>query len=437
MVAAACGGVVDASGNSAMCETPTGSSSGTSAPAPAPLGTRLQELDACKSRTSDAIATFGPQRVPAGSMVAYFRIDGDARAPFANPASCAAPAEQAIGAVRAIASGDPSDPRTAVRLYTDACGLAPIRAESGWYEGWLVSDLVVPEVGRITQADADALARMGDGENRVGRVFTTDGRAPRAADKEASGNTLAVVVSIGTWNALEGGDAHAFFTLDPSSSWSPPSYEWLATGGVVAPFVRASQYAPLGDIGALVDSRVPGSGPSGVLHLDHDGKLRFGDDPASPRDPDRRVCATTNAAERRVRAVPSGVAREILYDAFLRPASFEPDVTDIAKRLLDAYAHEVRTLDADRDGVISPDEASPSNALPLTAFDRVVVTREINDGLLSMRFAPTVAPAVVLSGAASYADVSIVDAGAPARQDGGDPRGPDPLVKGGGGRYPR
>ncbi len=73
----------------------------------------------------------------------------------------------------------------------DFSGLFIINNESGWYEGWMISDIRVPRVapprpdgsaqfGTITQADFNAIAARGSGNNRViGNIFTADGNAPR------------------------------------------------------------------------------------------------------------------------------------------------------------------------------------------------------------------------------------------------------------------
>jgi hypothetical protein len=106
--------------------------------------------------------------------------------------------------------------------------------------------------------------------------------------------------------------------------------------------------------------------------------------------------------------IPSGLANEIYLDVYERLASFEPHVKNLQKRLFDAYAAEVARVDSDGDGVISavegdidtPSDGFPDNTrlfLPPTAFNRFAVTREINDGLLAPRFAPS-QRAWVLSG---------------------------------------
>jgi hypothetical protein len=111
--------------------------------------------------------------------------------------------------------------------------------------------------------------------------------------------------------------------------------------------------------------------------------------------------------EKRLRFIPSGLANEILLDVYVRRMSFEPMVTDVALRLFDAYAAEVHRVDTNDDGVVSAIEVDLEDEsdglsndrlyLPATAFGRFAVTREINDGLLAPRFAPS-QRAWVLSG---------------------------------------
>jgi hypothetical protein len=92
----------------------------------------------------------------------------------------------------------------------------------------------------------------------------------------------------------------------------------------------------------------------------------------------------------------------------VRVASFEPGVTDVSKRLFDAYAKEVARVDTNNDGILTFVEADfegtsdggQSNHrlfLSPTAFNRFAVTRELNDGLLAPRLAPS-QRAWVLSG---------------------------------------
>ncbi len=126
----------------------------------------------------------------------------------------------------------------------------------------------------------------------------------------------------------------------------------------------------------------------------------FGDNPNLPRDPDKFDGDVDTQRELRFRTIPSGLANEIYLDVYERRASFEPQVTNLQQRLFDAYAAEVARVDADGDGVISavegdidtPSDGFPDNTrlfLPPPAFNRFAVTREINDGLLAPRFAPS------------------------------------------------
>jgi len=166
-----------------------------------------------------------------------------------------------------------------------------------------------------------------------------------------------------------------------------------------------------GEIGAL-QSIIPGSGPSGVKN----DPVRYGDNPnnkgvlqgSGPRDPDKFDADDDTQREFRQRFIPSGLANEIYLDVYERVTSFEPGVTDFKKRLFDAYAVEVARVDTNGDGVISAAEGDVDSAsdgfadnarlfIPATQFNRFAVTREINDGLLAPRFAPS-QKAWVLSG---------------------------------------
>src|SRR5262249_54909080 len=100
-----------------------------------------------------------------------------------------------IGSVRLILEPkpglplDPNDPGAFIDVFTDIAGLFVINNESGWYEGWMIHDLVVPPVGDLredgtpqfgtmTQDDADAIVALG-AENMTGQTFTLDGQSPR------------------------------------------------------------------------------------------------------------------------------------------------------------------------------------------------------------------------------------------------------------------
>src|SRR5437667_442113 len=223
-----------------------------------------------------------------------------------------------VGAVRVVLEPkpglptDPNDIRAFIDIFTDISGLFVINNESGWYEGWMIHDLVVPSVAKpradghaqfatITAADAAALAAMGSHHNVPGQIFTTDGNAVR----------------------------------------------------------------------------FPNERDRDLFDADVDAQREF-----------------------RQRFIPSGLANEILLDVYARPVSFEPRTKNLSERLFKAYAAEVARVDQNGDGVISASEGDvdaasdgfPDNTrlfLPATVFNRVAVTREINDGLLAPRFAPS------------------------------------------------
>src|SRR6516225_3346005 len=102
---------------------------------------------------------------------------------------------ETIGTVRVVLEPkpglptDPNNPRAFNDVFTDISPLFVINNESGWYEGWMIHDITVPNVaaprndghaqfGTITQRDAAILTRMGTGNNKPGNIFTVDGRAP-------------------------------------------------------------------------------------------------------------------------------------------------------------------------------------------------------------------------------------------------------------------
>ncbi|MBA2305792.1 MAG: hypothetical protein H0W08_24600 [Acidobacteria bacterium] len=138
--------------------------------------------------------------------------------------------------------------------------------------------------------------------------------------------------------------------------------------------------------------------------------MPYGDNPDNPRDPDRVEVSNLNDPNRpqapnparletRIRFQPSGLTEETLLSAFVRVASFRPDITDPAQRLFLAYAYENSLVDQNGDGVISVVEANPDGTsdglpntrlfIPATGFNRYAMTREINDALLAPRFAPS------------------------------------------------
>lgn len=298
---------------------------------------------------------------------------------------------------------DPNDVEAFIDVFTDISGLFVINNESGWYEGWMIHDLTVPEVappgadghaqfGKLTQADADALLAMGSHHNTPGSVFTLDGASvhlPSDTDHfpTVQANVVPIQLSMGAYNALQQSDLHSYWEFNYTTNWVHPLYELPFTGGLPGTFES-------GRVGAL-QSIVPGSGPTGVQN---DPK-RSGDNPNYPRDPDKFDATDDSQREYRQRFIPSGLANEVYLDTYERVASFEPSVT-FPRRLFDAYAAEVARVDQNGDGVISAAEGDVDTAsggfrdntrlfLPATSFQRFAITREINDGLLAPRFAPS------------------------------------------------
>jgi hypothetical protein len=324
-----------------------------------------------------------------------------------------------LGAVRVVLEpkpGLPTDPnnvRAFIDIFTDISGLFVINNESGWYEGWMIHDLRVAPInntprhdghaqfGAILQADANLLRTRGSGNNVPGNIFTVDGNAPHipsATDNfpNRQTNVVPIQLSMGAWNTLQQSDGHAYWEFNYTTNWIHPLYELPFTGGVPGTFEA-------GQVGALL-SIIPGSGPSGIKN----DPVRYGDNPntrgviqaSGPRDPDKFDADDDRQREFRQRFIPSGLAKEIFLDVYERLASFEPGVTDFNKRLFDAYALEVSRVDQNGDGVISAAEGDvdtasdgfPNNErlfIPATQFDRFAVTREINDGILAPRFAPS------------------------------------------------
>jgi hypothetical protein len=328
-----------------------------------------------------------------------------------NAANCGLPT---IGSVRVVLEPkpglptDPNDPKAFIDVFTDISGLFVINNESGWYEGWMIHDITVPQVapprndgsgnaqfGTITAADAAAIKALGGGNNVPGHIFTTDGNAPHLPSlsdhfPDVQTNTVPFPVSIGTFNAQQQSDIHAYWEFNRGTDWVFPAYEHAFTGGLPGTFEAG--------LVAAQTSVVPGSGPSGVKN----NPVDFGDNPDNPRDPDRFLDtdpAHKAQAETRLRFIPSGLTNEVFLDVFERVQSFEPGVAGVVQRFFDAYAKEVARVDQDNDGVVSFAEADIDGTsdglpntrlyLPATAFDRFAVTREINDGLLAPRFAPS------------------------------------------------
>jgi hypothetical protein len=323
-----------------------------------------------------------------------------------------------IGAVRLVVEpkpGLPTDPRSVrafIDIFTDLSVLFVINNESGWYEGWMIHDVRVPQIaaprpgtrlarfGTMTVEDARVLQAMGAHYNLPGRLFTTDGNAPHfpsASDRfpERQTNVVPIQLSMGAVNCLQQSDCHGYWEFNYTTNWIHPLYELPFTGGIPGTYEA-------GKIGGI-SSIIPGSGPAGISN----NAINYGDNPnnaaalggAGPRDPDRFEGDVDKQRENRQRFIPSGLAHEIYLDTYVRLASFEPGVP-FPQRLYDAYAAEVKRVDANGDGVISAIEGDVDTAsdgfpnndrlfLPATSFRRFAVTREINDGFLAPRFAPS------------------------------------------------
>jgi hypothetical protein len=349
--------------------------------------------------------------------------------------------QRTIGAVRVVLEPkpglptDPEDVEAFIDIFTDISGLFVINNESGWYEGWMIHDLKVPRVappradgsarfGSMTAADAAAIASIGSHHNQPGNFFTLDGNAvrlPTAGDRFPSrqSNLAPISLSMGAYNCLQQSDCHAYWEFNEYTNWVFPLYELPFTGGVAGTFANGRQYD--------LQSVIPGSGPRGISNNDAPLKMAYGDDPNNPRDPDRGPNASPDDPDRpvtddeeqketRLRFIPSGLANEILLDVLVRVNSFEPGVTEPGRRLFDAYAAEVERVDANHDGVLTFVEADAEEEsdglsnerlyLSPTAFNRFAVTRELDDGLLAPRLAPS-QRAWVMSGSLVHVDPSV------------------------------
>jgi hypothetical protein len=313
---------------------------------------------------------------------------------------------------------DPDDIRAFIDVFTDIRGLFVINNESGWYEGWMIHDLRVapsvkvgkhrsPPFGMITDEDARLLAKMGTGNNKTaGNFFTVDGRAPHFPSPndhfpERVTNLVPLNLSMGAYNALQQADAHNYWEFNYTTNWIHPLYELPFAGGFPDRFPTqpADTYQD-GEISAR-QSIVPGDSPASN-NRSPALAVKFGDNPDLPRDPDKFDAEVESQREFRERFVPSGIANEAMLNAFERLASFEPDEHDLTKRLLDGYKAAVALVDTDGDGIVSAAEGDADTPnphcpqgdntcifLPARTYNRFAVTREIDDGLLAPRFAPS------------------------------------------------
>ncbi len=307
-------------------------------------------------------------------------------------------------------TSDPNDPRSHIGVYLDVAGLRNAKSEAGWYEMTLMYTTKIPptaparpnghaQYGTITPEDAAILAAQGTGYNAVaGHVFTKGGVDPRYPGPNDVwpndvNNLVTFPLTSGTFNSMQMTDAHHFFELRPETNMVFPHQEFPFAGGVPA------LHPPLGsyDAGVLghYHSIVPGSGPLGKT--DNDPKI-YGDNPDDPRDTDRFDTIDMKELEFRLRSVPSGLTEEIHRDVFMRRASFHPEENNLQTRLYLSLPYEYSLIDTNDDDVLSFEEldingtsdGGQSNErlyFPATVFDRVIIQREINDGLIVPRFA--------------------------------------------------
>ncbi|MGH8033349.1 MAG: hypothetical protein ACREO8_13575 [Luteimonas sp.] len=398
---------------------------------PAPLKNRLRLIDR-RPQTYPPMTAFSEADSPS-QLFQYYLLDTNNFQPnvftsvvpgindtaIATGANAANDGLPTIGAVRVTLEPkpglptDPDNPGAFIDIFTDVSGLFVINNESGWYEGWMISDVRVPRVappradghalfGRITAEDLAIIRALGTGNNAPGNFFTFDGNAPHfggPGDVFPNGrqsNILPHPVSMGAYNALQQSDVHSYWEFNAGTNWIFPHYELPFTAGVPTTFEGGLQY--------LVNSLVPGSGPEGVLNDELPNKLVYGDNPNDPRDPDRTEAENPDDLEFRNRFIPSALDQEVLLSAFVRRASFRPDIpadtpANLGQRLLLAYAQEIARVDQNGDGVISFEEADLDGTsdgvsnrrlyLRPRDFNRFAITREINDGLLAPRFAPS------------------------------------------------
>jgi hypothetical protein len=417
---------------------------------PAPLKNQLTRL-ACRPHSTLPIQFFAEANSPS-QLFQYYLLDANGFEPnvftslitgvnetamfTASGANCGLPTIAAVRLVVEPKEGlpdDPGNPRAFIDIITDISGLFVINNESGWYEGWMIHDLEVapvakpghhghPKFGTITEEDAEILAAMGSGNNVPGNTFTVDGDAPHfpsAGDHfpDSVTNVVPLQLSMGSYNAFQQSDAHNYWEFNYTTNWIHPLYELPFAGGF--PDRRATDPADTYEDGEL--GRKASIVPGAEIGLnEHRGRtFHFGDNPNLPRDPDKFDADDDTQREFRERFIPSAVAREVFLNAFERLDSFRPDLHDLERRLEEGYEAAIRVADADDNGIISAAEGDidtcNDNCFPQTpsadcavsdssclyllpkTYKRFAVSREINDGYLAPRFAPS-QRAWVLSG---------------------------------------
>src|SRR5689334_17652794 len=141
-----------------------------------------------------------------------------------------------IGAVRVVLEPkpglptDPNDVRAFIDVFTDISGLFVINNESGWYEGWMIHDLIVADVappradgraqfGKLLAQDALQLEALGGHHNVPGATFTLDGKGvqlPSESDHfpERQTNVVPIQLSMGAYNAMQQSDVHSYWEFN-------------------------------------------------------------------------------------------------------------------------------------------------------------------------------------------------------------------------------
>ena len=311
---------------------------------------------------------------------------------------------------------DPNDPRAFIDVFTDIEGLFVINNESGWYEGWMIHDLGSRRWGRratttrSTRSSARCCKPMPTRSRRWapattghGQFFTTDGNAVRFPSEDdhfpdVQTNLVPIQLSMGAYNALQQSDAHSYWEFNYTTNWIHPLYELPFTGGIPGTF-EAGQIGGAAVDRARVRTRRIAERPGGLRRQ------------PVPAARSRQVRRRRRRAARVPHALHPQRPRQRDLPRHLRAARVVRAGDRVPAAPFDAYEAEVAHVDQDGDGVISAVEGDIDSAsdgfadnarlfLPATSFDRFAVTREINDGLLAPRFAPS-QKAWVLTGAAT------------------------------------
>ena len=240
-----------------------------------------------------------------------------------------------------------------------------------------------------------------------GNFFTVDGKAPHFPRPDRSlprqgDQRRADPAQHGRVQRAAAVRRHSYWEFNYTTNWIHPLYELPFTGGF--PDHRATEpadtYQRRRDRLAAVDRAGQTARARTAIARNAVAVRRQSRSPARSRQVRRR--------RRRAARVPRALhperhraARRFL-NAFERLASFEPWEHDLTRRLLDGYRAAIALVDTNGDGIISaaegdidtPNPGCPQGdntcifLLPRT-FNRFAVTREINDGLLAPRFAPS------------------------------------------------